>query len=189
MKLKKIIGLCRRRKTLILCNSENGTQWISDGQSLYPMYNTPFFTEKTIFSTFDVTEKQRQKIFFLHEPELPGEYDLRDATDAECRVEQLPMGIHHRGRVLLPFQTSVGIAFVDAAYLEVYEGAEVGYMELYERATPKGNLYFAVKIGLELRGVVLPQNVLNDDFVNAVEQLAQKCAVAWSNAKESENHD
>ena len=61
MKIKKLIDLCKKRGCFYLFEDER-VQWLSDGVALYPLYNVPEFDEETLCRTFDITEKQQEKI-------------------------------------------------------------------------------------------------------------------------------
>lgn len=45
--------------------------------------------------------------------------------------------------------------YINTRYLEPFADIETGY-EIYERTREDGMLYFAIKSGLILRGIVLP---------------------------------
>ena len=70
-------------------------------------------------------------------------------------LERSKISICLNGIELEPLKTSQGIMYINTRYLEPFADIETGY-EIYERTRTDGMLYFAIKSGLILRGVVLP---------------------------------
>ena len=69
MKIRKIIDICKRSGHIFLFDTER-EQWISDGCAVFPMFNLPRFDENSLYKTYDITDKQANKIIFRHEAEL-----------------------------------------------------------------------------------------------------------------------
>lgn len=130
MKLKKIEQILKRNKTIILYHGPDDIQFLSDGTALYPMFNLPELTKESIFTMFDIPEEKASKFLF----EIRA---LSQSLDLE------------------PLKTSQGIKYINTRYLEPFADIETGY-EIYERTREDGMLYFAIKSGLILCGVVLP---------------------------------
>ena len=74
--------------------------------------------------------------------------------------------------------------FVEASYLRPFGDVERDYMEVYERRTPDGLPYFAVKTGIMLLGIVFPVRVITDRFVKDLSYLARGCEKTLENEKE-----
>lgn len=70
-------------------------------------------------------------------------------------LERSKISICLNGIELEPLKTSQGIKYINTRYLEPFADIETGY-EIYERTREDGMLYFAIKSGLILCGVVLP---------------------------------
>ena len=58
---------------------------------------------------------------------------------------------------------------------------------VYERYTTYGELYFAVKNGLILVGIILPANVINPDFVETINAMSKACTLALQNIKDGKD--
>ncbi len=86
----------------------------------------------------------------------------------------------------LAYATSQGIAFVDKKYFAPFTDMDEAYLRVFERYTKDGDLYFAVKNGFELVGIILPTNVIEKDFVEDMESMAKACRLALQNVKEEE---
>lgn len=64
MKIKSIAAICKKNKQVVLFNrySDSGTlsQYIGDGNAVYPISCLPELDEESILTIFDVPEKQRE---------------------------------------------------------------------------------------------------------------------------------
>ncbi len=140
MKIKKLIDLCKKRGCFYLFEDER-VQWLSDGVALYPLYNVPEFDEETLCRTFDITEKQQEKIVFRHEMRLPSQYCFDDFTDGEVMCAQSPVIINGGSHGLIACKTSQGVMFLDRKYLVPLEDTAEGMLEIFERTTKDGQIY------------------------------------------------
>lgn len=186
MKVKKIIDLCKKRGICTLYDDENENQWISDGSSVYPLFELPYFDIHSLFNTYDFTEKQKEKIFYRHENKLPEEYCLKDCCEDEDLAEPFNIFLKTNDRMLIPYHTSIGLVFVDAKYLEPLKDEEE-YLELYERHNGSG-IYFAAKVGMILCGIILPFDAIKQDFAEELKDLSDQCNISLFN-KESKKED
>lgn len=72
--------------------------------------------------------------------------------------------------------------FIDEKYLEPFF-ADGDDFEVYER-TNLGQTYFAVKIGMFLKAIVLPAaNVINEALLAEMDELCGLCDIAYDNAQ------
>lgn len=182
MKIRKIIDICKKNGNIIIFESGK-EQWISDGAAVFPMFNLPQFDEDSLCRTYDITDKQAAKIHFRHEYTMPAAYDFKDCTEDENVVMRGPMCLSDAGRGIIPYMTSQGVAFIDAKYLQPLSDIEDSMLNLYERHTKSGQIYFAAKSGFMLVGIILPVDAINDQFVERLKQLTQQCEIALFNKK------
>lgn len=180
MKIRKIIDICKRSKNLFLFESEN-VQWISDGLAIYPLLNLPHFDEDSICEVYDINDKQAEKIKFRHEDALPGNLDFSDWTPEENNVAPCSLRLVNAGEEIIPYLTSQGALFIYQRYLAPLSDIEGDMLELYERQTKNGQIYFAVKSGTVLLALILPADVLNDQFVDRLKHLSAMCEVSNHN--------
>lgn len=185
MKVKKIIDICKKDKRLILLEGEE-FQWVSDGGAVYPLINLPRFDVDGICATYDINDKQKDKMFFQHEDELPKEYVFDDVCKNEIEIEFSSLKISISGKELIPFDTSQGIAFIDGKYLDPLWCDDM--LGFYERTTKSGQIYFVVKTGMILQALINPYDVVNKDFVTDIETLAAKCRIALENKNQEAPH-
>jgi hypothetical protein len=51
-------------------------------------------------------------------------------------------------------------------------------LELFERRTEDGGVYFVAKTGLLVAGVIMPLNIVEERLVEDMETLAERCRAA-----------
>ena len=185
MKFKNAIALCKRAKKIILCDHK-GVQWIGDGSALYAMRDMPAMDEGAICAVCDISDTQAGKILFKEITGEPAGVSLELNEPDEVLLDQCNIALKIGSTELLAYGTSTGMEFVDAAYLRPFGDVESDYLEVYERRTPEGSPYFAVKTGIMLLGVVFPVRVITDRFVKDLSYLARGCVTTLENEKTAE---
>lgn len=185
MKIKKIVDICRREGVARIYEDEKDTQWLSCGYACYPLYEVPELSEDEFFTIFDFTAKQRNETIF-ERAAFPSSLSTWDSYPGEMRCEKLSPNIPFGPKLLIPFSTVGGIKFLDSEYLAPFAG-ETNEIEVYERISEKGEPYFAVKIGMCLRAIIMPFNAVNKSFVDNIAKIYSLCKDALYNkdAKEA----
>lgn len=177
MKLKKVASLCSRSKFFCLYDrqetDEEVSQWLGDSSAIYPIQGLPYMDEENIYSMFDISTKQQEKIVFRHQ-RAPQGINLSDADPTERRVDEDGLSLVYDGGMLKPLQTRRGISFIQSKYLSPLEDV-ADMVQLYERETPQGAPYIVAKTGFFLAAVIMPYSVINEKFVNQLSELAQQC--------------
>ena len=177
MKLKKVASLCGKTKMFCLYDRAERddvvSQWLGDGYAIYPITGLPYMDEENIYSMFDISAKQQEKIIFRHGP-APEGINLDDVDPTERRLSDDGLSVVYDGGILKPLQTRNGISFIQNKYLSPLEDV-IEMVQLYERATPKGTPYIVAKTGFFLAAVIMPYSVINDKFVYQLSELAQQC--------------
>ena len=178
MVVKKIIQNCKKTKCITIYEDhENEIQWIGDGYSLYPLHKMPKFDTETICRAYDISEKQAEKIHFVHEDELPTLLCYDDIDDGENVLDPIKMALIHEGAYVQPYMTSQGIKFMNQTYLAPVEDEGDMFMEVYERFTTRGNMYFAVKTGMQLLAIIMPIAVVSESFVDTLREIYTRSKV------------
>ena len=179
MKIKKVVDICRREGVVRIHKDANETQWISCGYACYPLYDVPELQEDEFFTIFDFSDKQRNETIFECAA-FPKYLSTLDFYPGEERCEKLSPNIPFGSRLLIPFKTMSGIKFIDSEYLAplVGESAEV---EVYVREPANGEPYFAVKVGMCLRAIIMPFNAINKSFVDNIAKIYSLCKDALFN--------
>lgn len=185
MKIKKIIDICKKSGRCYIFSGEN-TQWLSDGAAFYPLYNVPIFDEETLCRTFDITEKQQQKIMFKQEYRLPSPYCFDDFLRSEVMCDLSPVIIGGGTNGIIACKTSQGVMFLDKKYLAPLEDTADGMLEIYERTTETGQTYFVAKSGFMLLALIMPYDAIDEMFVKQLKALCDQCEVALFNKQARE---
>lgn len=177
MKIKRIVDICRREGVARIYDA-NDTQWLSCGYACYPLYEVPKLSEDEFFTIFDFTPKQRNNTVFAHTT-FPSSLSTSDVISGEELCEKLSPNIPFGSRLLIPFKTTSGIKFLDSEYLAPFAG-ENNDIEVYERTFANGEPYFAVKVGMCLRAIIMPFAV-NKSFVDNIAKIYSLCQIALHN--------
>ena len=183
VKLSSIQQICKGAKRIELFSDPSApVQYISDGGAFYPLYGLPKMEEENVFTLFDIPEKKQEKIRFERKHKLPEIINFSDTTDDEIALEFGMISICTRGRILSPLKTSLGIVYINEKYLKPFSDAENG-VQLFERHTPGGEIYIAVKEGFLLTGIIIPYDVVTPEFVEELKMIYKLSAVAADNRK------
>jgi hypothetical protein len=180
MKIKKIVDICRQSGRVLLCEGKE-CQWLGDGAAAYPLYGLPRFDENTLYETYDITDKQAEKIFFTHADGLPSGIEFSDAANSEMLIEGSIFTFFYGGKKVRGYPTSQGIAFLDMKYLAPFADVDSSDIKLYERYNANKRLYFAIKIGLCLAGVIMPIDIVDEGLMRQLEKLYALCKIEYFN--------
>ena len=82
MKIKKAFDICKKSKVICLF-TDGTTQYLSDGNAVYPLAALPELDEDYICQLYDINDSQREKIHFKINEPLPYEYCFDDAIPDE----------------------------------------------------------------------------------------------------------
>lgn len=191
MIIKHVISLCKRDRRMTLYDDHSGAsaaQWLGATDAVYPLQHMPQLDENNVFTVFDITSKQADKIIFRRE-ELPKIVDFRDVVECENALETADIEIGFGGTLLLPLHTSQGIRFIDKAYLRPLADCDEDMLMFYERTTADGDLYIAAKVGMILAAIITPLDVVNEKFVERLRVITKDCTIALSRKKVKEGFE
>lgn len=173
MKIKKIVDICRHEGVARISKDTRGIQWLSCGYACYPLYEIPELSEDNFFTIFDFSPKQREDTLF-ERTEHPMALSTSDFYDDEELCERLTPNIPFGSKLLIPFSTLSGIKFLDSEFLAPLAD-EIKNVAVYERTPRNGEPYFAVKVGMSLRALIMPFNAVNKPFVENIEKIYSLC--------------
>jgi len=183
MKMKALAALCKKESVYFLYDRDNGNkkpqQWLGVNGALYVLPDLPYLTEAHIAALFDVAESKRGLIIPGDFPEnLSGE----DTCPGEGVLDPEEITITYGERIVRPYMTREGLEFINVEYMKPL--ADYGdYLELYERRTEGGQLYFAAKNGLVIVGLIMPVRI-DEGLVDDMEKLAVQARAAFALKKE-----
>lgn len=180
MRITKIIGQIKNSKKLIIFEGKD-CDWLSDGvAAIYPVFSSKVVSADLICDMYDLDASKLN----IRNTVLPTAYNYADSCENEKQVEKSEIEIIRKGKCFIAYATSQGVAFIEKRYFAPFTDMYEAYLRVFERYTKDGNLYFAVKNGLELVGILLPANVIEKDFVEDIEAMANACRLALQNVKE-----
>lgn len=186
MKIKKAFDICKKSK--IICLFTDGTtQYLSDGNAVYPLTALPELDEDYFCQLYDINDSQREKIHFKINEPLPYEFSFADSTPDESAAMLHDINIQLEGvGVCIPVMTERGIKFIKSVYLAPLSDTDSRDIHYFLRQTSDGREYFAVKVGLLLYAIITPVNIINQPFVDKLFQLYHYSKLALENSGEAE---
>lgn len=181
MKIKNIAAICKKNKSVVLFErySDEGEvvlQYIGDGAAVYPVIGLPVLDKESVLTIFDIPEKQRED-WYVRSTGIPEGINLDDIDGTEKPVEREVISIVYSGKTLKPLQTRRGLVFIESRYLSPVSDV-LDVLELYERIMPSGTPYIVAKAGFLLQAVIMPVDVINQQFVEKLEELTRQCAIS-----------
>ena len=177
MRIKKVGAICNAGGCYYLMDERDAAgevvgQWLGDGRSAYPLVGLPVMDLENICAMFDITEKKREKLV-MRRADVPDSMDWGDTAPLERQLDDPKLCVRYDGRDLLPLETTAGVTFIQEKYLLPLDGLE--YMRLYERQSTSGGLYIVAKIGMILQAVIMPMDLPDKDFMEALNDLTSQC--------------
>ena len=177
MRIKKVGAICNAGGYYYLLDERDATgeivgQWLGDGKSAYPLVGLPVMDLENICAMFDITEKKREKLV-MRRADVPDSMNWEDTAPLERQLDDPKLCVRYDGRDLLPLETTAGVTFIQEKYLLPLDGLE--YMRLYERQSTSGGLYIVAKIGMILQAVIMPMDLPDKDFMEALNDLTSQC--------------
>lgn len=94
---------------------------------------------------------------------------VSDSDPNESDAEMWDITIAIKDKIVIPISTEEGILFVDIKYLAPFTDMPNGDMRLTIRDGINGKKYVCVKFGLIAYAFIAPVDVINDEFVNKIE--------------------
>lgn len=174
MKIKSIAAICKKNKNIAIFErySDDGdilTQYIGDGSAVYPVVGLPQLDKESLLTIFGV----------------PAGISFEDTDETERHVEREGISIIYSGRTLKPIRTTRGLVFIESRYLSPVADV-LDVLELYERRTAEGTPYIVAKAGFLLQAVIMPYDVINQQFVESLQDLTRECEFSLSEKERRE---
>lgn len=158
MKIKSILAMIKNKKRIFVTNI-NETQWIGDGESLYPLFGMPVMTQKQIFQLLDIPQDKQQNYLYVEKSDF-NPVVFEDSSKLDKTSEQSTFMIMRKGRVLLPIISDAAeIDFIDMKALTPFEDEEDVFVE-------KRGHCINIKRGMLLIGIIHPVSIIDKEFMN-----------------------
>ncbi len=172
MKLRKLAALCARSKRIQVYERETSggvAQFVGDGVACYLLDGLPYLTEEQLLTLFDVPDTKRDDYRVDVAPVPPG-FCFEDTWPGEEPLEVMDVSLAYGGEGMLCIHTIRGLRFVNVIHPHVL--ADEKPLEVYQRQAADGRVYFALKVGMLLRGVILPPDDMPESLVQKLEGIA-----------------
>ena len=121
----------------------------------------------------------------FHDVGIPAGISFEDSDATERQVEREGISIVYSGRTLKPIRTTRGLVFIESRYLSPVADV-LDVLELYERRTAEGAPYIVAKAGFLLQAVIMPYDVINQQFVESLQDLTRECEFSLSEKERRE---
>ena len=152
--------------------------------AVYPVVGLPQLDKESLLTIFDVPEKDRDN-YFVKTLGVPAGISFEDTDETERHVEREGISIIYSGRTLKPIRTTRGLVFIESRYLSPVADV-LDVLELYERRTAEGAPYIVAKAGFLLQAVIMPYDVINQQFVESLQDLTRECEFSLSEKERRE---
>lgn len=162
-------------------------QWIGNGGAAYPIVGLPYLDKENIYTIFEIPEDKQESFRFIHQ-EDPGYLNFNDTDRSERRLELTGIGLELGSKLIKPLHTRKGIAFYNTKYMAPLADITYG-REIYERETEGGQIYFAVKQGFLLRGIIMPDKAVDESLVETLEHIARESRFVFDREIAKERKD
>lgn len=171
MKLKTIASLFNRNKRFTIYTDPNGEQWIGNGVAIYSLRGMPHLTPDIVLRVFDVPPDKHNK-WITSEDELPTAISFEDNDNGDTDIEPLKINIEWFGDNFWLFPDGRRIYSFNEDYIKPLLD-EPDYLTYHKRETISGGFVLACKIGFELKAVIAPAMLHdNEKYTEEITKIA-----------------
>ena len=165
--MQKIVDTLTKRNNIELYTADDGVQWITNGEAMFPMHGFPRFTAESFACTFGVEQARVGEV-----ESLEFLLDLSDVASCENPIQLEPVQLQPFDEAHISFSTMCGTAFVPDRYARLMPSKM--HSGVYERSTTKtitqtgdgiytcttsSLVYIVFKDGMKLCGIITPKAV------------------------------
>ena len=149
----------------------DGTQWFSNGEAAFPLFNFPKMDGKAVKALLSLEDDKAVGWNILIEDSTPTSVCFADEEQpSEEKVDAEDIKIKLRGRIYTAFITSKGAIFINPDYLLPFMKSE-DYYSFAVRFTADNSPYLIVRKGMFVHGVIMPENIVNIDLLRKMRYL------------------
>lgn len=171
MKLKTIAALFKRNKRLTIYTTIEGEQWLSNGVAMYSMRGMPKMTPEVILRIFDIPPDKHND-WICNESEMLTVIDYSDSMDGEAVIEPLKINIEWYGDNYWAFPDGRRIYTFNEDYIKPLLD-EPDYLTYHKRETVGGGFVLACKIGFELKAIIAPAMLHdNEKYMEEIKNIS-----------------
>lgn len=180
MKLKALAKLIKSNGDVTLYNdTDNLEQWVKTGNGIYLLTRLPWIEDPfQLLNILDISGKDQEKLAINHKP-LTDDYSFRDDYPGERDMYDSSLELKLGSLELLPARTSMGLRFYEKDYLAPLKDIGDDY-QIKERMGKGSEPYIAVKQGLCIRAIIVPECLEQTKMATELQQLHEEMMVTMS---------
>lgn len=175
MKISKIAKLCKDTKYVGYAVDGRGL-WLGNGCCAFLIPEFSELSQEGIALALGIAEKEKSKYKFMI-MDL-SDFNIEDIDEKETQCLQMDF-IAFRGSSV-PFKTEDGIRFLQVDMVNVLKD-ELENIEIYMRRAKDGRACFVAKVGMYIKGLFMPERVINADFINKLNEFNNLCRITYQN--------
>lgn len=168
MKIQKIVDLCKKSGQMYITHAED-TQWVGNGQAVYPLYDIPNLTAEELCVIYGITEEQQEKMILNEKSAEEYGVSFSPLSSSEEAIEAVPMGITYGGSSYIMLKCKDGISFIKRIYFTPFKEET----QLWRRIAASGIEYFVVTAGMFVVGIILPEIGIRADIAAEIKEIAE----------------
>lgn len=180
MKIDKIMKFMKMKKTCAVFPVD-GTQWFSNGEAAFPVYNFPAVDYKTVKSLFSLDEDSEKGWTIQVGTNGPAALDLRDESlegDEQVDLHSVSLSV---GRQFTPVLTSLGMAFYKPEYIAPFLADKLHDYDFVIRWTQKNNPVLLIKRGFMIDGAIMPVAIITPELYKNLQEFVTACGMSLEN--------
>lgn len=178
MNLKKLAALCKRSGTLRMV-SMGSVLFAGTDAALYKLPGTlpAIHKPEELMAVLGYTDKEAAKLYTKSD-----RYDvllqdggpcLDDVWEGERICDESRFDIVAGESVLHGLECDdATMGFIDNALLAPVADEVSSYTEFYRRKMASGAHYYVIKDGMDLMAMIMPMQVMNDEFAGRLEEMS-----------------
>lgn len=165
MKIKKAFDICKKMHEISTFTVPGCEQWLTNGLAAWPLCGVPELSEEYICQLYDINDKQREKISFHINMEIPKNYCFNDSDRFEVPAQPLNTDIAIKGKgILRPLLFERGLVLIEKIFMEPLTDSQEEDITYWIRYADTDNIYVAVKVGLLLYAIIVPTDLADTDY-------------------------
>lgn len=180
MKIDKIMKFMKMKKTCAVFPVD-GTQWFSNGEAAFPVYNFPAVDYKTVKSLFSLDEDSEKGWSISVQANSPAGIDFRDEPLAGDESVDLHIVSLSVGRQYTPVLTSLGMAFYKPEYIAPFLADKLHDYDFVIRWTEENNPVLLIKRGLLIDGALMPVAIITPELYRDLQGFVTACGMSIEN--------
>ena len=189
MKIKKAFDICKKMHDISTFTIPGYEQWLTNGFAAWPLCGVPELSEEYICQLYDINDKQREKISFHINMEIPKNYCFNDSDRFEVPAQPLSMNIVIKGKgILQPLLFERGLVLIEKRFTEPLMDSQEEDITYWIRYADTDNVYVAVKVGLLLYAIIVP-TVLTDTDYTGIKSIYTAATVTMNDRAFKQNDE